>query len=360
MNTNNTHNTPRDNDEISLKELILESQEWWRYLLSKWLIILIAGFVGGGLGLIYSLQKEPVYIAETTFVLEEPNGGGGLGQYSGLAAAAGIDLGGSGGGIFQGNNIIELYKSRSMIEKALLTEVENGKTELLIDQYITFNKLRDQWAGKNELANIQFHLKPHESFTRVQDSLLGSIINNIRTNNLTVTKPDQLLSIIKVGVKSQDEAFAKNFNNQIVKTVNDFYIQTKTKKFLENIKILQHQTDSVRQDLGRAIYSGAQALDATPNLNIARQSNRNIPVQKAQIATELNSAILGELIKNLELAKISLLKVTPLIQIIDQPVYPLKKDRLRKITGILLGGFLAGFLTLFTLLIRRIFNNILS
>ncbi len=30
-------------DEISLKEVILKIQEWWGYLLSKWVIILVAG-----------------------------------------------------------------------------------------------------------------------------------------------------------------------------------------------------------------------------------------------------------------------------------------------------------------------------
>ena len=38
----------------------------------------------------------------------------------------------------------------------------------------------------------------------------------------------------------------KAFNDNIVKNVNDFYIQTKTKIEFQNVQILQHQTDSVR------------------------------------------------------------------------------------------------------------------
>src|SRR5690554_6978570 len=98
MNTNNSniHSNPA-NDEISLKELILKIQEWWRYLLSKWLVILIVGILGGILGLLYSLNKKPTYIASLTFVLEEESKGG-LGSLGGLAAMAGINLGASGGG----------------------------------------------------------------------------------------------------------------------------------------------------------------------------------------------------------------------------------------------------------------------
>src|SRR5690554_5701975 len=86
---------PTDNDEISLKELILKLQDWWRYLLSKWLIILIVGLLGGALGLLYSIYKKPTYVATLTFVLEEESKGG-LGNLGGLAAMAGISVGGGG------------------------------------------------------------------------------------------------------------------------------------------------------------------------------------------------------------------------------------------------------------------------
>lgn len=52
-------------------------------------------------------------------MLDESNKGAGLSQYASLASMAGIDLGGSSsGGIFQSDNILELYKSRLMIEKS--------------------------------------------------------------------------------------------------------------------------------------------------------------------------------------------------------------------------------------------------
>ena len=123
-----------NNDEISLKELIQKLQGWYHYLLSKWKTIVLAGIIGGILGLTYAYLKKPMYTAETTFVLEEGESGGSLGQYAGLASMVGIDLGGSGGGIFKGDNILELYKSRKMIQETLLSEgIFEGKKEKLID-----------------------------------------------------------------------------------------------------------------------------------------------------------------------------------------------------------------------------------
>lgn len=368
MNSENPDNEIAPADEISLKELLLKIGEWYRYLLSKWLVILSFAIIGGLLGLLYAYVKKPVYTASTTFVLEDSgSGGGGLGQYAGLASMVGIDVGGGGGGIFQGDNILELYKSRVMIEKTLLSDIDyNGKKQLLVDRYIDFNKLRDKWKDKPELKDIQFKAEEIKSFglskpkfTRLQDSILGKIITDISDNYLEVTKPDKKLSIIKADVKAIDEVFAKEFNDQIVKNVNDFYLQTKNKKSLENVAIMQRKTDSVRAVMNGAIYSAAAVADATPNLNPTRQVQRIAPVQRSQFSAETNKEILGELVKNLEMSKIALHKETPLIQIVDQPVFPLEVKKQEKIKSIILGGILVGLLSCFVLIIRRLLKMIL-
>ncbi|PTS96251.1 lipopolysaccharide biosynthesis protein, partial [Pedobacter sp. HMWF019] len=101
-------------------------------------------------------------------------------------------------------------------------------------------------------------------------------------------------------------------------------------------------------------------VDATPNLNPTRQTQRTAPVQRSQFSAETNKAILSELVKNLEMSKISLRKETPLIQVIDVPIFPLQKEKFSKLKGIVLGGALAGFLTLFILLFKKILNSVMS
>jgi hypothetical protein len=215
----------------------------------------------------------------------------------------GIDIGGNNnGGLFQEDNITELYTSRKMIEKTLLSNVSiNGNNQLLIDYYISINKLKDKWKSHPELLNLDF--RNAEKFKRLRDSLIGVVVQDIRMNHLTVAKSDKKLNIIEVNVASQDEYFAKAFNDQIVNNVNDFYIQTKIKKSQQSINILQHKTDSVRAVMNGAIYKGAAAADATPNLNPTRQVQRVVPAQQSQFTVETNKAVLGELIKNLELSK---------------------------------------------------------
>lgn len=369
ISENINNNTSANSDEISIKELILKIQDWLRYLLSKWWIIVLMGITGGALGFAYAYLKKPAYIATTTFVLESGESGGGLGQYAGIASAVGVDIGGGGGGIFQGDNILELYKSRTMIEKALLSPFETGTKEQLINKYIEINGLKKKWTLQPELLNLDFSANQQTqgnsktvsvASKRLRDSVMGAVVEDIRMNYLTVAKLDKKLNIIKVEVKTKDEQFAKSFNDALVKNVNEFYIQTKTKKSLDNVLILQHKADSVRSVMNGAIYSSVIIADATPNLNPTRQVQRVAPVQRAQFSAETSKAILAELVKNLEMSKMSLVKETPLIQVVDQPIFPLVKEQLGRLKGMIVGAFLLSFISIFLLSLKMIYENILS
>jgi uncharacterized protein involved in exopolysaccharide biosynthesis len=345
-------------DEISFQELVLNLIKWYRFLLSKWVLLVCIGLLGSALGFLYAYSKKPTYTATTTFVLDDGDKSSPLGSLSGLASVAGIDLGGGGGGLFQGDNIIELYKSRTMIQKALLSKAKfDNKEELLIDRFISFNKLKDSFSKVN-WATTSF--SDTSKFTVVQDSVLREVVRMIDKQHLFVSKPDKKLSLIQVDVKSGDELFAKAFAEEIVRSVNEFYIQTKTKRSTQNVNILQHKTDSVRQVMNGAIYSAARVADATPNLNPTRQTQRNAPVQKAQFSAETNKAVLSEFLKTLELSKANLLKETPLIQVIDYPILPLEKERLGKSKAMIVGGLLFGILAVLFIVIKKILKGIIA
>ena len=339
-------------NEISVKDIFTSIKGGVKYILSKWMVVVLITILGASGGLLFSILKKPTYSAVCTFVLEDGSKGGGLGQISGLASLAGLDIGG-GGGLFQGDNIIELYKSRLMIEKTLLSEVViNGKKQLLIDQYINFNHLRPKWRRHDDIDSISFYGNPVQ-FNRHQDSIVTDIVEEFNKKNLTVEKPDKKLSIIDVTFTSKDEVFAKEFTNKLVETVNEFFAATKTKKSAQNVRVLQHQADSVKAILNSSINGVASAIDAAPNAN-PQQLSLRVPSQKKQVDVQASTAIYSEIVKNLEISKISLQQEAPLIQVIDQPIMPLKMSRVSKTKGILIGAALGFFLTVFVLTIKNL------
>lgn len=346
-------------DEISLKELIDRTSLLFRFLLSQWKKIIIFVIIGSLLGLTYSFIKKPLYTATLSFAMEdEKGGGGGLGSALGLASSFGLDLGGNGGGMFTGSNLTELFKSRSMVEKTLLSPVNvDGKTITLAEMYINSNNWRKNWDKKPEMANVKFLPNADRKiFTRVQDSILGKLFEDLSTKGLSVVQRDKKTSIINIDVVSNNELFSKYFSEALAKEVGEFYIETKSKKARINMAILEHQVDSVRGELNGAITGVAVANDNTFNLNPALNVRRT-PSARRQVDVQANTAILTELVKQSELAKVTLRKETPLIQIIDKPILPLKKEKLGKLKGLVLGGFLGGVLAILFLLCKRLLKS---
>lgn len=347
----NSHFSP---SQFTLKEVMQNLFDWVNFFRSKWKLLLLSLVVGTGLGAGYSQLKAPIFHAETSFVLEE-EGMGGIGQMSGLASLLGVNLGGIGGtnGLFQGDNIMELYRSDRMLEETLLSPFD--KESLLIDRFIEFEKLESKWSSTIDLSGLTFS-SSKENHGVKQDSVIKEIAKIIREKQLEVVKPDRKLSIIQVNVSSKDEAFAKLFNETLVSKVNTFYLETKTKKTGENLRILQIQADSVRAILDASLGTLAAEQDRIPNAN-PLLSAATVNGRRKQVDVQTSAAVFQEIVKNLEMAKINHRINTPLIQLIDSPSFPLKRTEVRLMKGMVYGAMFFGIIALSFLYLGRLYQK---
>jgi hypothetical protein len=348
-------------DEISVRDLILTIKEWTNYLFSKWLIISLLSIVGAGLGYVYSTFQKPVYMAQLTFVLEDSKSSS-LGSYAGIANQFGIDLGGGGGGgvgVFSGDNILAFLKSRLMVEKTLLSPVLVGNQNIsLAELYISTNNFRKGWIKNPELQKINFPATTDRSkFSLLQDSILNVIYEGIIKNGLLVAKPDKKSSFITVSCGSLNELFAKAFIDRLVVEATEFYVATKTKRSKANVDILQAKADSVERLLNRKVYSSAVAQDL--NLNPARKV-ASVGAEVILRDKVLLQTVYTEIIKNLEISRMSMAQETPLIQIIDRPILPLKWKKFGWLKGLFFGGLLGGMGCIMVLFGRKIYREIMS
>ncbi|MNR08394.1 hypothetical protein D3C85_1245460 [compost metagenome] len=175
-------------------------------------------------------------------------------------------------------------------------------------------------------------------------------------NCLMVEQKDKKVSIINVDMKSTNESFAKLFSESLAKVVANFYVETKSKRSRINMAILERQSDSIRAELNYAITGVAVANDNTFNLNPALNVKRT-PSARKQVDVQANSAILAELVKQTEMAKVTLRNETPLFQIIDRPILPLEVEKVGKVKGTIVGVFLLAFLSMLFLVLRKKIND---
>jgi uncharacterized protein involved in exopolysaccharide biosynthesis len=330
-------------DEISLKELIQKAQAWFAYFKSKWKTIFLAGLIGGLLGLGYAIIQKRIYTADLTFAFYEKDNKGGLGSIASQFGLGGL-AGAGDGGVFSGYNMLELLKSRFLVEKTLLSPIEiKGKKELLVNRYIKFNKLDQKWAKDTILKGVTFSDNNREVFTEQQNYCLRVVSKKVLKENLLVSKIEKKVDIVSINVHSKDQLFAKFFAENLAKTVTDFYVETKTSKSRKDCDILQKRVDSVTSELNIAMSGRAKELDQ--NFGIIRQQAA-VPRLRNELKVQMLTALYAELVKNLEFSKLSLMREAPLIQIIDRPILPLEFKRIGKIKSIIIGGFLFGFFSL--------------
>jgi uncharacterized protein involved in exopolysaccharide biosynthesis len=344
-------NPQKQEDEISLREFIEKFREIASYLLKKWIVILIVGIIGGGIGFTYAFLQPIKFQSRLSFVVEDNKSSAG-----GLAAIAGqfgFDIGGSGsGGVFSGDNILLFLKSESLCWETLLSNFDSSGKITLADRYAEVNELKKSWLKNKKIGEINFNGSKERVFSRLEDSLLQSIVKRILKNDLKVDKPNKKASFIEVTVEMRDESISKLFNERLVKIATDRYVDSKIKVKALNVSKLQRRADSLGALLNARTYSAATSqqslVDLNPALKVAPVEAEISGRDKTIIAT-----IFAEVVKNLEIAKVSLSQETPTIQLVDSPILPLKRLKTSKLFYLIVAGAIMGIITILILLIKK-------
>jgi len=343
------------NDEIQLKDILIKLSEYKDYLFSKKFTIISVSGLFFVLGIIYALSSDTKYTAELTFVVDDQKqGSGSLGAMSGMANQFGFDLGGSSSTTFSQNNILEFLKSRGVVEATLLQNRKVNKTEdLLIEHYLHLNKIKDLWKANKDLNPVSFH----RILTQDNDSVSGAIWMSIIEDKLVVKLQSDEANIINLSYTSVNEEFAKSFVEALIEQMSKMYITHQTAQTNNTLDFLSSRSDSVFIELEFAEEELAKVKDI--NQRIVKASGRLKELQLMRNVEVLNTMYL-EILKNLEISKLTLLNQTPIIQIIDKPILPLKVDENTKTFSGLLAAFLGGFLSFTFFVFRKLFKDALS
>ena len=310
----------------------------WELLIRRWLVLLAGSVVFGICGIVYAYLQPVKYESRLLFALDEGGTGGGSGGgLLSLASQFGLNVG-SGNEVFGGDNIMTILTSRRMIEDALLTaDTVNGKISSLIDLYLDENKLRDE----NKPPVLFKPGTPRGSFTYQQDSVLYKVYEEFNAELIKIWKPDKYLNLFEVKVVTTNERFSKLFTERLVNETNNYYTEIRSRKGRETLEILEKRVADMKGNLYSNLSSKAVVQDANINPSF---SAAQVPVQRNQANIQTYGAAYAEMFKNLELARFQFLKQIPLMQIIDQSKYPMKKIKVGKLkTGIItaiLGCFL--------------------
>jgi hypothetical protein len=331
-----------DKKTVVLGDVIETIKRFFVYLRSQSKLIALCAIIGLVSPLIYRAFQKPAYAASTTFILEEKSaGGGGL---AGIASQVGLDLGSLGGGgssVFTGDNILDIIKSRVIIEKVLLTPISGNSGKTLADLYVEFSGLGERLPKPVSFASLGAH-------SVYQDSVLYVMYEQIAKKNVTVDRLNKKGSIFKIVTVSPNQVFSKNFAERLLKETTTYYVNVKTSSAAANVKRLQARGDSLLRVLNAKSYNAASFQILDPNVAFKSMS---VPAEVSSRDKSIVFSIYAEVTKNLEMSRIALVSQTPVIQLLDVPKYPLMDDRksylFLGVLGFIAGIFFAIFLCLY-------------
>lgn len=277
-------------------------------------LIIVLSFLGAVAGLASALLSNRVYSASATFIPEEPDNK----MTSGLALAAGqfgIKLPSSGGG-WGPPVYAELLQSRALL------------------QPIAGDTLPVPELGKRTALMDLLRVKPAVPALRLE--------RTVRALSKKVTvQEDKKLGAVKLTVTTQWPSVSFAVATRLVQGVNQF-----------NLESRKTQAGAERRFVeGQALDAERALRDAEDRLQLFRMRNRGGVLGSPELALEkdrldrdvaLRQQSYTMLTQSREEAKISEVRNTPVITIIEQPQVPVLPEPRHSVTKALLGGVAGG------------------
>ena len=301
----------RSSENYLINQVFSSARRQW------WLFLLVVG-VAGIAGYWYASKQKVAYESYLSFALDEGGSEGGSGSTAlGLAAQFGLSVGAP-QDVFTGDNILEIMESRRMIEATLLSVDTFDNTPMLLIEYYLQHEAED-----SKMSKVHFTAGENRaSFSYLQDSVLYATSLAFGKFFIVARRPDKKLNIFELMVTSHNEKFSKDFTDILIAETNRFYTEIRSKKSLGTLEILEKRLPDIKGKFDASVSNKAALQDA--NLNTAFE-NAQVPLLQQESNAQVYGTAYAEMVKNMEVARFEYLKSIPLMQVIDEANYPMKK-----------------------------------
>ena len=221
-------------EEATLKDIIIAIRDYTKELKKKFLYIFAVLLIFFILGLVYSSNQKEKYEAVLSFIVEGQSEGSNLSSISGMASQFGFDLGGGGSSFyFSQQNVIELLKSRKIIESTLSKNcIINNESDVLLNHYISINNMIE------DSSMLSFSYKSKDSITNI---IWQQIINA----KLNISYQNDDANILNLTYSSINSEFAKNFTELLAVVLSVRGTQVKSTIVLFTSALLTDKTSAV-------------------------------------------------------------------------------------------------------------------
>ena len=349
-------------DEITLKELILKLREFSYELWNKkmWIILITCVIAALFLGKTYF--DKTTYAAGISFMVTENSS-----TEQGLSSPYGsLEF-----GKIENNKITELARSGRIIHDVLLSKaVINNRKDYLANHLINVYGLHDRWNEEPLVEEYKsLHLKDFY-FSRDSVALFAqkelralSILQELVVgNNLTGGKGvahvnfNDDTDIFRLNVVTLEENLSMGILGAIYEELRTFYIEETIGRPQRTYDLLSQQTDSLLSILNAKEYDLALSNDRNRGYT---SSLPGLGIEKLRREVVTLTQEHTESLSNLKKIELLLSQETPKFQIIDRTFFP-QVNAPSKAKALMSGGLVGGLLALIFILGRKIIRDAMA
>lgn len=366
MATNNANTGIYDDDEITLRELILKVREYFQETLRNWKIIFVIVIISLAYMSYRYISSDYAYRAELTFMINQNEASGTLGLGSILG-----QFGMGGRGEFNRNRIIGLSTSRRIIEKAIFEKAFiNGKEDFLANHLIINLDTQNLWTPSpfykrslpkdNPMSGFRFMHSGISEFDSLENAVLIRLYEIMAGNarkgimGMMSNGFNKESGILHISVTTDNPELSVSLTNSLFDNLSQFYIDNTIEQQKTTYDVVKAKSDSLYYLLQSA-EAGAAAFE-DQSVGTWGSSSR-LPGLRLNSEIQKLSILYGESLKNLEIADFALKNQTPFVQAIDRPILPLEGIKTSLLKSIILAVLIGILLSSIFIMGRKIYRD---
>jgi uncharacterized protein involved in exopolysaccharide biosynthesis len=321
--------------EFSLQDILLLLREYFIEVKRRWYFIL--PFLAA-VGAYYAFQhrKEGIkYPAGVTFMVNEEQGED---PTNGVGALLKSFTGGGGKESSSLDKVLQLFKSKSIIEKSLFQKVDvDGNVDFVANHMINIyglEKLCGQYTSNTKWLDPIRSLKTHsfksgdkKTFTNEEKLILIVLYEAISGNpsqgieTMILPSIDDKSKIMSFGVTTRSQDLTIALIEGIFSSLSAFYVDQTVEKQTKIQEIVTAKRDSLASILSGADADLAKFEDSNRSLVWVTGELTKVKLQrKARIAEIMYS----EVVRQVEMADFALRRKMPYVRVIDMAAKPLR------------------------------------
>lgn len=346
-----------DNNEISLKDLILIIKEYCYEIINNWWIVILGSIILSGILCFKAIKTPGTYPAETKFLVEGNESGGGI---SGILGSLGIRRGDNKSNPFK---IIEVGLSKKMAKK-ILFEKSQCDGGLIANNIIEKYDLDSKWAESEiQFENFKFTTSnekefqdiDRKAFLRLVKVIFGTQLN--RDDALIRIFRNEDSGIFKYSVNTEYECLSLSLISSAYDNLRKIFEEELLKDKLQTLKVFENKRDSLKQILDSRVKQYAVFQDQSRGL-----ISKEVEYQADRLLIEIEglTSAYTQVVQNYELTDITVRDSKPTFLIIDKPYPPLGRAGPSIILNIIIGIVLGCFISITFIIGRRFYRDIMK